>query len=299
MSDEDIRVDTVAPAEGSAGPAVASSFGARLAAAREEAGLSIGEMAGRLRLHVNQVRALESVDLAHLPESAYVRGFVRSYARALNLDPAPLIDDLNARVGLSESSVVDGMTRTRDYSPVRAAAHDHASRSLVLGLAVIALIGLGVIGWYAMRPPLPAAVATGPAAPTAPAPAPAGVTSSEQPAPVVPAAAPAPAPAAAETAEPVAPATEPAPAPSQPVADASALLSLSFSGVSWVEVTDVNGKVLLSQLAREGDVLKPAGGTPPLSVVIGDASKASVTVRGEPFSLEQIRRANVARFSVK
>jgi cytoskeleton protein RodZ len=291
MSDEDIRVDTVAPSEGSEGPAVAPSFGARLAAAREEAGLSVGEMAGRLRLHVNQVRALESEDLAHLPESAYVRGFVRSYARALNLDPAPLIEDLNARVGLSESSVVDGMTRTRDYSPVRAAAHDHASRSLVLGLAVIALIGLGVIGWYAMRPPAPAAVATVPAAPAAPAPA--EPIASEQPAPVVPAAAP------ADTAEPAAPATEPAPAPSQPVADASVLLSLSFSGVSWVEVTDVNGKVLVSQLAREGDVLKPAGGTPPLSVVIGDASKASVTVRGEPFSLEQIRRANVARFSIK
>jgi cytoskeleton protein RodZ len=83
------------------------------------------------------------------------------------------------------------------------------------------------------------------------------------------------------------------------VADPAALLSLSFSGVSWVEVTDANGKVLLSQLAREGDVLKPAGGTPPLNVVIGDASKTTVTVRGEPFSLEQIRRANVARFSVK
>jgi cytoskeleton protein RodZ len=250
------------------------SFGARLAAAREEAGLSVGELAGRLRLHVNQVRALESEDLTHLPETAYVRGFVRSYARALNLDPAPLIDDLNAKVGQPGNSVVDGMTRTRDYSPVRAAAREHASRSLVLGVAVIALIGLGAIGWYAMRPAAPAA-------------------SVDQPAPAAPAAAP---PSAGE---PTAPATEPAPAPSQPVADPRALLSLSFKGVSWVEVTDASGKVLLSQLAREGDVLTPAGGTLPLAVVIGDASKATVTVRGEPFDLEPIKRANVARFSVK
>ena len=290
MSDDDIRADTVTPAAGSAGLA-ASSFGARLAAAREDAGLSVGEMAGRLRLHVNQVRALESGDLTHLPETAYVRGFVRSYARALNLDPAPLIDDLNTKVGSPANSVVEGMTRTRDYSPVRAAAHEHASRSLVLGLAVIALIGLGVIGWYAMRPSSPVAVPAAPAAPAAPAPV--AAASSGQPASPAPAAAP------ADTAEPTVVATEPAPAPSQPVADSTALLSLSFSGVSWVEVTDASGKVLLSQLAREGDVLKPAGGTPPLNVVIGDASKAEVTVRGEPFNLEPMKRANIARFSVK
>jgi ribosome-binding protein aMBF1 (putative translation factor) len=65
MSEDDIRADGEAPAEASAAPSAAAvstatSFGARLAAAREEAGLSVGEMAGRLRLHVNQVRALES-----------------------------------------------------------------------------------------------------------------------------------------------------------------------------------------------------------------------------------------------
>lgn len=290
MSDEDIREDSVA-APATPAPAAPASYGARLAAAREEAGLSVGEMAGRLRLHVNQVRALESEDLAHLPETAYVRGFVRSYARSLNLDPAPLIDDLNAKVGRPPNSVVDGMTRTRDYSPVRAAAHEHASRSLVLGLAVIALIGLGVIGWYAMRPSAPEASGTAPA-PAAPATTTAAASSPA--ASVAPAANPADA-----TSEPTAVATEPAPAPSQPVADSGALLSLSFSGISWVEVTDASGKVLLSQLAREGDVLQPAGGTPPFNVVIGDASKASVTVRGEPLNLEPIQRANVARFSVK
>ncbi|MGB2818775.1 MAG: RodZ domain-containing protein [Burkholderiaceae bacterium] len=294
MSEEDIHVETaVAPG---AAPGATTSFGARLAAAREEAGLSVGEMAGRLRLHVNQVRALESEDLTHLPETAYVRGFVRSYARSLNLDPAPLIDDLNAKVGLPANSVVDGMTRTRDYSPVRAAAHEHASRSLILGLAVIALIGLGAIGWYATRPSAPQPVTAAPAAPAAQA-APAvtsapAATASDQPAANAPAAATTP----ADTREPV---TEPAPAPSQPVVDATTLLSIRFSGISWVEVTDANGKVLLSQLAREGDVLQPAAGTAPINVVIGDASKASVTVRGAAFDLEPVKRANVARFSVK
>ena len=73
---------------------------------------------------------------------------------------------------------------------------------------------------------------------------------------------------------------------------------MSFSGSSWVEVTDASGKVLVSQIARAGEVLQPVG-TPPFSVVIGDASKATVTVRGEAFNLEPATRANIARFTVK
>jgi len=293
MSEEDNPTASSTPPAAGEEPGTAPSFGARLAAAREAAGLGVGEMAGRLRLHVNQVRALEAGNLAQLPEAAYVRGFVRSYARSLGLDPAPLIDDLNARVGAPSSSVVDGMARTHDYSPVRAAAHEHASRSLVLGLALLVLIALGAIGWYATRPSAPEPVTAAPATPAV------ASTSAATPQEETAAAAPATPATPADSTEPPAMATEPAPAPSHPVADANAWLSLSFSGVSWVEVTDANGKVLLSQLARQGDVLQPAGGTPPLAVVIGDASKATVTVRGEAFNLEPVKRANVARFTVK
>ena len=81
-------------------------------------------------------------------------------------------------------------------------------------------------------------------------------------------------------------------------AEASALLSLSFSGVSWVEVTDANGRVLVSQLARAGDVLQPAGAVP-LAVVLGDATQVSATVRGAAFDLATFTRSNVARFTVK
>ena len=59
-----------------------------------------------------------------------------------------------------------------------------------------------------------------------------------------------------------------------------------------------SGKVLVSQLAREGDALQPVG-SPPLAVVIGDVANAAVTVRGRAFDLAPVTRANVARFSVK
>lgn len=276
MTDDDIRTEA-APAE----PGEPASFGARLAAAREKEGLSVGDMAARLRLHVNQVRALESEDLARLPEAAYVRGFVRSYARALGLDAAPLVDDLNAKLAPASDSVVDGMTRARDYSPVRAAAQERASRALVIGLSVVALVVLGVLGWFATREPRPEPAPATPAAPAQPS-SPAVATPTS----------------AVADGQPQAPAVEPAPAPSQPLVEAGSLLLITFSGASWVEVTDASGKVVVSQTAGSGEVIQPAG-KPPLSVVIGDASKASVKVRGEPFNLEASTRANIARFTVK
>ncbi len=77
----------------------AQGFGAVLGAAREAQGLSVGDMVGRVRISVRQVRALESENMADLPEPVYVRGFIRSYAKALGLDPKPLVDDFNNRFG--------------------------------------------------------------------------------------------------------------------------------------------------------------------------------------------------------
>lgn len=283
MTDDETGVDAAPVAGGE--PA---SFGARLAAAREKERLSVGDMASRLRLHVNQVRAIEAENLAQLPEAAYVRGFVRSYARSLGLDPAPFIDDLNSKLAPASESVVDGIAKARDYSPVRAAAHERASRSLVLGLAVVALVVLGALGWYATRQPQPQ---------PAPAPAPT-VAPASSAAPAIPAEAPGTDRASAPSDTQPAVAIEPAPAPSQPLDESGSILLMTFSGSSWVEVTDASGKVVVSQTAGAGEAIQPAG-KPPFSVVIGDASKASVKVRGEAFGLESVTRANIARFTVK
>ena len=68
-----------------------------------------------MRLHPNQVRAIEQEDLTRLPALAYVRGFIRSYARVLNLDPEPLLSDLNAKLapvaGIGRGRHGDGLLR--------------------------------------------------------------------------------------------------------------------------------------------------------------------------------------------
>ena len=70
-------------------PAPAEGFGAALKRAREAQGISIGDMAARSRLSVQQVRALESERTAELPEPVYVRAFIRGVASVLGLEPDP------------------------------------------------------------------------------------------------------------------------------------------------------------------------------------------------------------------
>ena len=295
MSENAGTMDPVTPDTPAPGPAPAS-FGARLRWERERAGLTVTDVAARLRLHLNQVRAIEQETLNALPETAYVRGFIRSYARLLNIDPTPLLEDLASKLVPPTSSVVDGMAQQRDYSPVREAAREQSSRRLVILGAVLLLIVLGALGWYATReraaagataiPPVPtpaSAPATAPAA--APTTAPATVTvESAAPTAVVPAVATVPSPA---------PGNEPQIEPLPP----SPLLKLHFNGPSWAEVKDAEGKVLHSQQSQAGAEYVIEG-TPPFYVVIGDANKAAVEVRGEAYDLTPHTRQNVARFTI-
>jgi cytoskeleton protein RodZ len=265
--------DTAAPAE---------HFGARLRAERERLGLTVGDMVARLRLHPKQVRALEEADFAALPESTFVRGFVRSYAMSLGLAPEPLLADLAARQGQRTPSL-DAMADDSPRSPVREAAREQNSRRIVLLGALVVLAALGALGWYASRP--------------APAPAPAPVA-----APVPVPVAPAPAPVA----EPVeaAPAA-PAAAPAQAVVDVTAaaapvapLLKLAASSRAWVRV-EGSDKVVLLETTLEPGAEELVEGIPPLTVVIGDASAVKLELRGQPVDLAPHTQRNVARLRLE
>lgn len=67
------------------------NVGLTLREAREHLGMSVHDVAERIKFAPRQVEALEANDFAHLPEPAFLRGFVRSYARVLQLDEVALI----------------------------------------------------------------------------------------------------------------------------------------------------------------------------------------------------------------
>lgn len=308
--------------EASAAP---KGFGAVLHAAREAEGISVGDMAVQCRLAVTQIRALEEERLENLPEPVYVRAFIRGYAHALKIDPAPLVDDYMMRCGRRGAAVEVGQLPNR--SPSREAVFHEPPKNCtlkaVLFVVLAALVGGGIWAVYtdqfaslhtsseaqkvesganeaketktpAAEPaesaaaPSDAAPETQPAQPSAPAVAQAQPTPSAAPAP------------AAQTAS-AAPA-QPAPAASaQPPAAAPVLHKVEFrlgAGASWVQVIAPNGRNVVASEMRPQSVQAyeiPKGSR----FTIGNAGVVSLTIDGEVYPLDGVVRNGIARFTIE
>ncbi len=64
-----------------------AGWGERLRRAREARGLSRADLSEELRLTQDKIRALEEEDSSRLPENAFVRGYLRNYAKAVGVEP--------------------------------------------------------------------------------------------------------------------------------------------------------------------------------------------------------------------
>jgi cytoskeleton protein RodZ len=72
-----------------------TSLGMTLREARQQLGLSVADVANQIKFAPRQIEALEADDFQHLPEAAFLRGFIRSYAKILQLDAQPLLAALS------------------------------------------------------------------------------------------------------------------------------------------------------------------------------------------------------------
>lgn len=70
--------------------------------AREEQKLSIYQVAEITKIKTDHIRALESGHFDSFSAPVYIRGFVRTYARALKLDDVRMVSDLEAELGQNE-----------------------------------------------------------------------------------------------------------------------------------------------------------------------------------------------------
>ena len=298
-----------------------AGFGRALARAREAQGIPAAEMAGRLRLHPRQLDAIENQRLDELPSAPFVRGYVRSYAKELKIDPAPLLAALGASLP-APATLVLAPPAGRVMTEVRRVGVERASRFLVIGGSVTALLILAIVGWAAstrMKPAVVSAQSAGVAIASAPAVAaadpasagapgagvPSSVASPGEPAIAVPGAAAGQAPAIA-AAGPVAPvAAEPA-AALPPVALVAAPLAVNglrlqvSSKPSWIEVTDADGRVVFVGTLSSGAEQVLANLKSPLRLTIGNASTVTVTYRGKLVDLQPHIRANdLARLTLE
>src|SRR5882724_6291991 len=74
----------------------------QLRRAREEQQLNIYQVAEITKIKTDHIRALESGNYDSFSAPVYIRGFVRTYAKALKLDVAQLTADLESELAQTE-----------------------------------------------------------------------------------------------------------------------------------------------------------------------------------------------------
>jgi cytoskeleton protein RodZ len=271
--------------------------------------LPLADVAQTLKLGTRQVAALEGDDWSVLPGATFVRGFVRNYSRLLDVDPAPLMRQLDAALekpkdtlGVPEVSPKEVVvtSRSKDRAVI-------ALGGLLLLLAALAyfLIPGDLQSWRSSMQAWVDDFSQTPVAQVEPARAqeplfPPGATTEQliaPPATAVKEGADLAVPAAVNL--PVTPEMAPVVLPPvvEPVASPvghSAALRLQASKESWIEVRDSDKNVILSRRLAAG-AAETLNGKAPFSVVIGYAAGVSVTWRGQAIDLAPYSKNNVAR----
>lgn len=309
------------------------NVGMTLREARERVGMSVDDVAERIKFSPKQVEALESNDFAHLPQTTFLRGFVRSYARVLQLDEVALLAalpvDQPKQVAVKASGVDVPFPRIQALQNVNL---------LWLGGALGVALLLGLFAWWdgaapknkldnVVVEPLPLPVAESAAVSATAAAEPADIS-----APVKVGAAPrmvepvkvATAPkvvepvkvaAAPKVVEPVKAkppvvAVEPKVAVAAPAADAKSEVALEtlkrrplhfiFNEEVWAEVIDANGVVLLSRSNPRGSE-KWIGGPrrAPYEITIANPASVKLYYKGKEVDLSPYAEMGTAHLKVE
>lgn len=301
--------------------------GARLGAARRQAGLHIAALATQLKVPVTRLEALEAERWDALPDATHARALATSVCRVLGLDPAPVLAGMPRAAGVALDRVSAGLNQ-----PVRDGAAWQAPRAWVWAMAALLLVlAAGLALWprdrglgEALNSLMAASSPTPPASVDAPAAQPASLPESALPTAgragaateaalaAVASSAPEPGtasqPALATPADGVRLALPVASAATSATTATTATTALggaahleleAFAGASWVSVVDAKGQSLAARLLVRGERLSLESAALPLRVVLGNAPALRLNWRGQSQALDGLTAARVARLELK
>lgn len=308
----------------------AAAIGRKLRQAREKCGLTVADIATVTKFAPKQIEALEAGEYQREfnSQTAYMRGFVRNYARVVQIDPATLLNVMPQAQAIpirQSFEPIDEPLQDRHF------AYKPGSRFWLIGAIVIVIAGLAYLAWHLMNSMqhtmnggvedipivlpidvnsdgssstiLSVPVVTEPVK-TEPAPAVVEVPVIERSAVPVRVAPPLPLAVNEEksaVADPqarsagVAVVEEPRQALSP--ANDNVPLQLKFSDDAWVEIRDKHGKVLVSKINQAGSRLK-VDGDRPLSLIVGNARNVTVYDGTELVELTTRPGSEVARLTL-
>lgn len=264
-----------------------ASPGRALADARAALNLSIADVSQKIKYGVKQIAAIEADDYAKLPGTTIVRGMIRSYAKLVQLDPQPLLADLGQH-DVPAAVAVD--LHTDEQEPFFEGGKKSNRVYVYLSLAALVAVAVVVYEWYASPPSTGVVVTITPKVAKT-------ETAQTQPA----AALPAEAIGAkdAQTSDLSIPVAEVQPPPPAIVGRVSGSnrIELEFDQVSWVQIKQADGKVLLSQLNPAG-TRQSIDGVPPFDLVIGNAAHVRLKYNATPIDLRPYFKVDVARLAL-
>lgn len=252
--------------------------GAMLAQERSGKGMSVADIAAQLRYSPKQIEALEGDDYARLPGTTFVRGMIRGYAKILGAPAAPILRAFEMR------HVPAPVAEDQRYE--RVPFPDGRARStriyVWLSIIIAVLVAAVLYEWHFGLPePVPDAGRPASIEPVAGKDTESAVQQ-----------------AGREELTDALPETKPVASGSVPVPGAQpGNLRFEFQKDAWVEVKDGSGRVLLAQINPANSQIVVEG-SPPFTLVVGNASNVRLTYGGKPLDLGPYIKVDVARFTL-
>ncbi len=122
---------------------MAETLGETLKERRKQLGISLPQVEEQLHIRTRLIEALEEGDYERLPNPGYVRGYVSTYARYLELDPEPLLNMYHAETGHGRFHRIE-----LQETAVKPRHEQHALswKAALAAVAVLALASLAVWG---------------------------------------------------------------------------------------------------------------------------------------------------------
>ncbi len=140
---------------------ITGDIGGRLRRAREKRGLSLQDVAGRTKLSIGVLRAIERNDFESLPVGIYRKGYLRSFAGEVGLDPTEIaaeydreFDPVTSQVAQAEISAGSHSNVALEQEWVRQLTP--SPRRSIATIVVPLALSIGWFAWFnGAEPPLP------------------------------------------------------------------------------------------------------------------------------------------------
>jgi cytoskeleton protein RodZ len=291
--------------------------------AREARGESLNDIARTLKISAHQLEALENGRFDVLPGPTFARGFLRNYARYLDVPPEPLLEGISART----PTTADLTSMLKLDGNVQPAASPRPPGKMLpvvlIVLAALVLVGLAIVGiqknWHSFRFEWPITTPAREKAAQLPArekaaQLPAREKTAQLPAQEKAAQLPArekavqlklvttmleqpvPVNIAPESArDPLQAGGDPA---SMPVVPTVATLRVSFSASTLAQVRDNSGKLIFTRTGAKG-TSNSIKGEPPFSVMVKQPNNVKLEFNGEVVDLKGHIKDGVARLTLQ